>query len=137
MLPVFLLAVMLAIVLATVLFLRLVERLGDTGGIRRSEADFATDVERISFVQQFSPLRIPASATEFAIEQGPVTQGYLRATFRVSAEDYESLSGSLAGERALDGEGTYKFPGPLSDDDQTSYKLDPRTRRVEVYYVDP
>jgi hypothetical protein len=137
MLPVFLLAVMLAIVLATVLFLRLAERLGDTGGIRRSEADFSTDVERISFVQQFSPMRIPASATEFAIEQGPVTQGNLRATFRVSAEDYQSLSDALGGERALDGEGTYKFPGPLSDDDQTSYKLDPHTRRVEVYYFDP
>jgi hypothetical protein len=136
-LPAFLLIVMLTIVTATVMCLRLVERIGETGGLRQTASDFATDDERIGFVQQFSPVTIPRSATDFTIEQDPVNEGYRQATFTLSAEDFGTLAGTLQRERSLDGEGTFKYPGPLSDDDQTSYKLDPRSYRVEVYYVDP
>lgn len=136
-LPPFLLIVMLAIVTATVMSLHLAERIGQTGGKRHNAADFASDVERIAFVQQFSPLKIPHSATEFTIEQDPANAGYRQATFVVSPDDFTVLADKLNNEHTLDGEGTFKLDGPLSDNDQTSFKLDAATRRVEVNYFDP
>lgn len=135
-LPAFLLAVMLLIVTAVVLFLWLVVPVATLSGIEKTATDFATDAQRIAFVQKYSPVTIPDGATAFSIEFEHFQDTYLKATFRLPEQELDELAAAL--QKASPSAGLrFVLPGPLSLDDQSTFKLDRDRLQVELVYIDP